>query len=54
MKSVIIKDRDGKILIKVYKAKHGYDAAVLNSLSDVNILIRDDDNKLIKIKFKKT
>lgn len=54
MKSVTIKDLKGDILIKVYKAKHGYEAIVMESLADIDVIVRDDNNKQTKIKFRHT
>ena len=45
MKSVTIRDKKGKLLIKVLHRKDGcYDILKLNSLEEIDIEIRDDKN----------
>lgn len=47
MKSITIKDRTGKILIKIIDRKDGIHKTVLAELVDLRIIVRDDNNKII-------
>lgn len=53
MKSIIIKDGEGKTLIHILrlKTKNGYDIKVLKDLCDLEIKIINDDNKQVVSKF---
>ena len=53
MKSIIIKDGCGEILIHILKLKNkkGYDIKVIKDFCDLEIKIIQDDNKQVVSKF---
>ena len=53
MKSVIIRNNEGELLIKVSKKKNGhYEASVDNSFifQDIQIVVVDDDNSRTRLR----
>ena len=49
MKSVTIKDLSGKKLIKVRRIKGGFEAEKWGVMSEIDVLIVDDDNERITL-----